>query len=354
MPDEATRARGGDKRSSWLTFQRRLFLVRQLIRGPARLSTLIAEARRAFDNEIYPPDAHAALRHDLAALRLEFGCAISYSQSDGYVLAHVGRLALLDLPDVELESLAFLLDTFTDSPMPNAAQVAALLGRFIALLPEERQQQLRRSPSYPHMDQPETTGDAAARMLKTLKRAVGRRQILFDYRSSLVPDAAPVRHRVAAYDIIYRDGHTYLDAYCQECVIEELVNRHTLYRLDRIVSGTLVLLPTQLPSGPRPRRSYPLVYWLSPLVAKLRDIARWFPDSAVTYHDDGSALIHASTADLWQARQILLRYREHCRVLEPPELIEMICDTLARMRLVYADGDRELVRASAVGEVSDA
>jgi predicted DNA-binding transcriptional regulator YafY len=330
------RARGGDKRSSWLTFQRRLFVVRRLIRGPAHGAELIALARAAFDDAIYPPDAAAALRHDLAALRVEFGCDIGYSPASGYTLAHPGRLALLDLPDAELESLAFLLDTFADSPLPNGAQVAALLNRIIALLPEDRQQQLRRSAPYPRVDQP-ATSDSAARMLKTLKRAVRRRMVVFEYRASLRPGADPARHRVAPYDLIYRDGHTYLDAYCHECSIPELANRYNLYRIDRIVAETLKLLPDQLPPGRMPRHRIGLAYQLSPQVAWLRDIARWFPDSEVTYADDGSALIRARTSDLWQARQILLRYREHCRVLEPPELIEMIRDTLRRMGQVYDD-----------------
>jgi predicted DNA-binding transcriptional regulator YafY len=338
------RHRGGDKRSSWLTFRRRLFLARRLIRGPASAATLIAEARSVFDDEIYPPDANAALRHDLAALRLEFDCRIEYKAGTGYSLTHPGQLALLDLPDAELEALAFLTATFADSPLPNNAQVSSLLGRVAGLLPANRQELLQRSPAYPHVEQPAAGDAAAAKMLATLKRAIRRGQVAFEYRSSLVPGAAPVRHRVAPYDIIYRDGHTYLDAFCYECPIGELVNRYNLYRLDRIVAGTLKLLPTQLPPGEIPRRLHQLRYWLSPQVAKLRDIARWFPESKVEFYDDGSALVSAQAGDLWQARQILLRYREHCRVLAPPELIAMMRDSITRMAALYhttdtVDGD---------------
>src|SRR5215211_2500536 len=66
----------------------------------------------------------------------------------------------------------------------------------------------------------------------------------------------------ALHDLIYRDGHTYLDAYCYECAVGELVNRYNLYRLDRIIVGTLELLPTQLPAGEIPRRTHQLRYWL--------------------------------------------------------------------------------------------
>jgi predicted DNA-binding transcriptional regulator YafY len=50
---------------------------------------------------------------------------------------------------------------------------------------------------------------------------------------------------------------------------------------------------------------------------------------------DGSAIIRAQTSDLWQARQILLRYREHCRVLEPPELIALMRESIERMAELY-------------------
>jgi hypothetical protein len=50
---------------------------------------------------------------------------------------------------------------------------------------------------------------------------------------------------------------------------------------------------------------------------------------------DGSAIISAQTSDLWQARQILLRYRKHCRVLESPELIELMRERIERMARMY-------------------
>src|SRR5690349_19376131 len=97
------RTTGGDKRSSWLTFHRRLFLVRRLIRGPADAATLIADAHAFFgaDAEIYPPDARAALRHDLHALRDEFECDIQLDEQRRYALLDSGRLALLDLPNAD-------------------------------------------------------------------------------------------------------------------------------------------------------------------------------------------------------------------------------------------------------------
>jgi predicted DNA-binding transcriptional regulator YafY len=144
-----------------------------------------------------------------------------------------------------------------------------------------------------------------------------------------------VVHRVAPYQLLFRDGHTYLDAYCHDCGLPEYGQRFVLYRLDRIVAGSIVVLADRLPPTAPARRRYPLRYTLSAAVTRQRDIALWFPHSEVRFRDDGSALVLAETSDLWQARQILLRYREHCRVLEPPELVAMLRESVERMALLY-------------------
>lgn len=335
------RSTGGDKRSSWLTFHRRLFLVRRLIRSPADAATLIADARDFFgvDAEIYPPDARAALRHDLAALRDEFECAIQLDDQRRYALEDLGRLALLDLPDADLEALAFLLANFNEGPLPNAPQVDALLDRIIALLPPDRRAQLGRPARDVRFDLPLPAGAPNEHTLRQIKRALRRQQISFGYRSSYTEGAALVQHRVAPYDLLFRDGHHYLDAFCHDCGMAEFGQRYRLYRLDRIAEASVRLLPDQLPPSAPPRPVYRLRYLLSPGVARQRDIALWFPHSQVEFLPDGGARITARTTDLWQARQILLRYREHCRVFEPAELAAMLRESAERVARMYQAGD---------------
>ena len=48
-------------------------------------------------------------------------------------------------------------------------------------------------------------------------------------------------------------------------------------------------------------------------------------------------MVEACITGLWYAREVLLRYREHCRVIEPPELIAMIRESLARMAGLYTE-----------------
>lgn len=336
------RTSGGDKRSSWQVFHRRLFVVRRLIRGPASADTLIAEARLFFgDPEIYPPSDGTALRHDLSALRGEFECQIERDVLGRYVLGSPGRLALLDLADTDLESLAFLVATFRDSTLPNAPQVDALLDRIMSLLPDERRAALERPRRDVRLDHPQPSAATPDHTLRQLRRALHRQEVAFTYRSSYAGDGTVVQHRVAPYDLLFRDGHTYLDGFCLDCGVADMSRRYRLYRLDRIVGGSLQILPTRLAPVAPPRPTYRLRYRLSATVARQRDIALWFPGSQVEWAPDGAALVTGRTTDLWQARQILLRYREHCQVLDPPELIEMLRDSLRRMQAIYVEESQD-------------
>ncbi len=322
----------GRKRSSALTVQRRLWLASRLVYGPATPATLIADARQAFDANIYPPNALVALRHDFNALRTEFRCSIE-RQADGcYAMIDAGRLTLLNLPDEELEAFAFLIGMFSEESWPNAPQMRALFDRIIMLLPHERRLSLDRQRSL-EVEAPYSSAAINPALLSRLQRNLRRHALRFQYRSTF--SAEPELHRVAPVRLFVRDGHTYLEAYCFHSPHRATIGRYISYRVDRIIAESLHverrLLPPELP--PRPR--WHIRYRLSPQIARNRDIAIWFPQSEVTYHADGSAEVSAVTTDLWQAEQILLRYREHCRVLEPPELIEMLRKTTERMWRMY-------------------
>ncbi|MDZ4719997.1 MAG: WYL domain-containing protein [Roseiflexaceae bacterium] len=332
---ESEKRRGGDRRSSMLTFQRRMLVARRLIRGEATTADLVRSARDAQGPEAYPPDAAAAVRHDIAALRDMFLCEISYHRAHGYRLDDPGDLALLDLPDVELEALGFLLSTFADGALPNATRIDALLDRIIGLLPESRRVQMQTASTHPRLEQPRSARTPEQTVIERLKRALGKSQIEFEYISSYASAGEVIQHTVAPHDLVYRDGHTYLTGYCLKCRIRELVDTSITYRVDRIVVGSLRGLPQQLPAGAATPRRYQLRYWLSSRVAARRDIALWFPNSHPEFLDDGSALVQAQISDLWQARQVLLRYREHCRVIEPPELIAMMQESIEQMRQIY-------------------
>jgi predicted DNA-binding transcriptional regulator YafY len=334
------RRRGGTKRDSGRTFHRRLFLVRRLVRGPADAATIIADTRSFFNQsddveDIYATDPRAAVRHDLHALRDEFACVITLDAQGRYAIEDYGRLALLDLPDEDLEALAFLLSNFSESSLPNAGQVDALLDRIIALLPPERQRGLPRPARDVRLDYPSPSRSVVPHTLARVRKALGRQRMSFAYRSAYSAGESVVLHQVDPYGLLFRDGHHYLDAYCHDCGDPKIGKRYRLYRLDRIVEDSLRVLPETLPPLPPPRQHYRLRYTLGPDVARQQDVALWFPGSQVRFQPDGSADVTAETGDLWQARQILMRYREHCLVREPPELVALMRQSIALMAELY-------------------
>lgn len=338
---------GGTKRSSWLTFRRRLLLVRTLLRGPATSRELVATINAELGEQGYPEAASAALKHDFDALRGEYGCQIRYDRPERqYTLDDLGELALLDLPDSCMEALAFLDASFPPgSGLPEHANIRALLERVQLLLPPTRQRQLRRQRSALRLRVGPGAKPIDHRVLDLVKRACAqRREIAFDYRSTFDAEQ-PRRHRVAPYGVTFRpDGHGYLDATVLEVAPKggEILYAAIDYRLDRIVPGTAEILPAMLPPERLPSPHYTVRYTLVPRVARRHDVTTHFPDTAIDYHPDGSATITATVTNLWQTRQVLLRYGDACQVHEPPELVALFRQTaLGLIRLYGAEGADE-------------
>jgi predicted DNA-binding transcriptional regulator YafY len=342
-------SKGGTKRSSWLTFRRRLILVRALLRAPLSRDNLVSVVQDELGDEGYPSDTASALKNDLDALKGEYGCQIRFHRHmNCYVLEDMGDLALLDLPDDCLEAVAFLDASFpAGSDVSAYAGVRSLLDRIVKLLPRQRQREHAQGRHVLSMQLPgASTHPLDPDVLATVRRAIAqRRELSFHYRSN-TDDHLQTQHRVAPYDIYFSaEGHTYLDA-----TMLDVAPRHPAaiipaaipYRLDRIVAGTAQVLHTVLPKERIQPQRYTLRYHLVPAVARRRDVSAYFPDTRITYHDDGSATVTATVTNLWQTRQILLRYGSACEVLEPPELIELFCATVDGMAETYRKHMRQV------------
>ena len=331
----------GNKRSSWATFRRRLILVRRLLRGPATIADLIVTADSEQD-EAYPPAAVLAVKRDIQALRDEFGCAIHYQRRHNvYLLEHPGELALLDLPDESIDALGQLHAAFADdSPLGSREQIRLLLGQIVTLLPIERRDLIVERYALPKLEWRGRYSEVLnERTVQCIERALSlQRLVSFTYHSNYDTDGQPRRYHVAPYWTYILDGHTYLET----TVIEPPADMATLqgrsipFRLDRIVAGSARMLPEARPSERPPQRVYQLIYELAPQVARNRDLSHWFANTQISYRDDGSARITAETTNLWQARQTLMRYIEHCRVYEPPELVDMMRQTIQKLAAAYA------------------
>lgn len=334
---------GGVKRSSWQAFRRRLLLIRLLLRAPCTNAELIAGVRSELGDEAYPTSADSALKHDLDGLKREFGCIIRFRRkTNSYVLESLGELALCDLPDRSIETIGLLDASFgSDTGFPEYLGIDELLERIIMLLPEQRQQQLRRMNRIVQIRTATLAQDNVdTENIDRLKRAIDARQEV-DFRYHGLHDLhGPRRHRVAPYGILLRpEGHGYLDATFLESQPpgREIPFSTIHYRLDRIVAGSVMILPTALPpQRPQPKR-YTLRYTLLAQVARRRDITLYFPDSSVVYHNDGSATVTAQITNLWQARQILLRYGSACTVREPSELIALFQDAVRGLAALYGN-----------------
>lgn len=335
---------GGTKRSSWKTFRRRLLLVRLLLRESMSGSRLIEMVCSEMGDDGYPAAAMLALKHDLDALKEEFGCRIRFNRATAtYVLGDMGELALLDLPDTSLEALGFLESSFPPgADLPEHAHVHSLLNRLLLLLPENRREQHRQARSMVRLQFPgriESRIDKG--LIATIRRAVKqRRELVFTYHGSDA-DGQHRRHRVAPYHVFFRpEGHGYLDATVLEVTPPGNTPIHAAidYRLDRIVAESAQILPQVLPRERIAPPSYALRYRLLPAVARRRDVATYFPESEITYHDDGSATVTATVTNLWQARQVLLRYGDGCVVEAPAELVEKFRETARGLATLYRIG----------------
>jgi predicted DNA-binding transcriptional regulator YafY len=316
-------------------------LVRRLLRGSATVPELIRAAEAEQGAEAYPPAADLAVKHDLQSLRDEFGCVISYQRAQRvYILEELGDLALLDLPDDALEALAFLDATFPDdAPIGGNDRVRLLIGRMFALLPAVRRDAIGRRFTLPRMTWSASyTEDVKPQTLDIIQQAISlQRQLTFEYSSNYDTDSQSRQYQVAPYLVYFRDGHTYLDSTVLQPPPDrdKLLFRAIQFRLDRIVPGKIRMAHESIPNARPSQPVYEVIYTLAPAVARNRDVAHWFPETTVDYQDDGSALVKGYVTNLWQARQILMRYIEHCQVLEPPELVEMMRQTVAKMAALY-------------------
>ncbi len=341
-------SKGGTRRSSWLTFRRRLILVRTLLRRPMSRDDLVAVVQYELGDEGYPSDTVSALKNDLDALKGEYGCRIRFHRHmNCYVLEDMGDLALLDLPDDCLEAISFLDASFpAGNDISAYASVRSLLDRIVKLLPRQRQREHAQGRHALSIQLPgSSTHSLDPDTLLTVRRAIEHRHELSFHYCSNTDDQTHTQHRVAPYDIYFSvEGHTYLDA-----TLLDVAPRHPAtvipaaihYRIDRIVAGTAQVLPTVLPPERIKPRSYRLRYQLVPAVARRCDVSAYFPDTEITYHDDGSATVTATVTNLWQTRQILLRYGSACEVLEPPELIALFCATIDGMARTYSKHMRQ-------------
>jgi hypothetical protein len=115
-------------------------MLLRLQQGPARKQELLAAVYRLAGDEAYGRTTGQALqrRFEEDKLRLQryLQVKIHYSRADkGYVIEWRER-PLLNLPGPDIETLAFLADTFQPDS-PHAPEVHQLIDRLVDWLPDD-------------------------------------------------------------------------------------------------------------------------------------------------------------------------------------------------------------------------
>lgn len=333
----------GHRESEWLVIRRCLAIVRRLQRGPASWRQLV-EAVRATVPEAYGltegTPLYKRFRRDLERLRDSLGVEIRANRrTKEYILIEADP-PLLDLPDEDLDTLAWLEQTFHPNS-PKYRQVGNLLRRLQNYLSSERRAQIEQQRTalildLGQRDEDQLDPEVERGLLEALSR---RRRMEFDYTSPLNPDGQPRRHVVDVYEPAYFDmerGHYYVYGYCHYAVTpagQDIVEDYITYRLGRI--RNLKLLPDRLPPSPPSPKQFPLQYWLAPSVARGGVTQhRWIIIERVEPVEEG-IIVHGTTPHPFFAVQELMHYRENCRVLGGPEMLKRMQETVEKMSKLY-------------------
>ncbi len=331
------------RESHWFVMRRCLAIIRRLQRGAASRRELIDISCAQDDvcREATEASLDKRLHKDLTRIRKHIGVAIQYDRSSHlYTLGALEDMALLDLPDAALDVMAFLSETF-DAEAPQHDKVRLLLDTLKGFLSEARRRDLARRRSSLQVDLKRKDADMIdPEVRRALERAcIERRRVEFLYRSPTQKDGQPRRHEVEPYELTFDTvrRHYYLRGFClytdgprgrrdQSCFMH--------YRLGRIVTGSVTVLPQKMPPMPRRVPKYPVRYTLSPEIARF-GVTHYFDDMVVESRDDGSALVHGYTYDVFSATRTLLHYGPGCRVLGGSEMLREMQRLVENMAKVY-------------------
>ncbi|MCS7282643.1 MAG: WYL domain-containing protein [Anaerolineae bacterium] len=334
------------RESTWLVASRCLAIIRRVQRGPATWKELVEAVRREVGRDAYGEAEgkalHRRLENDLARIRERLGVEIRYSrQEKGYIIYSLW-VPLLDLPDEDLRTIAWLGRIF-DYDSPYCDEVHAFLNRIVFYLGDRRAPAVRRYAQGLEIDLRQRDSDEVSpeTVLRLERAIVERRWIELDYLSPQYEDGIPRRHRVAPVRVYFDPGrgHYYLYGWCRTISGPEGTTdcqEYLYYRVGRIRRLRLLpdVVPPVLPRG----QVYEVVYELAPEIARL-GITR-HPE--ITVHEveqreDGSALVRGETHNLFWAVQRLLQYGAGCRVLGGPELLAEMRQVVGEMARLYTE-----------------
>jgi len=335
----------GQRESHWLVIRRCLAIVRRLQRGPATREDLLEAVYRSEGEGAYGLAKGRALKkrfeNDLQRIRSNLYIKVGYNRKDKTYYIQDVWTPLLDLSNEDLATVAWLEETF-DLESPHHDEVHHLTEQLrLFLAPHRRVDMERQRHLLKVRLSRRDEREIAEQVWLGLRRALSTgRRVELHYISATQADEQARRHVVDVYEPpFFEDGHFYIRGFCRYVVGSESrqkVGRYLDYRLDRVIEVTV--LPNRIPPDPPKARRYDVAYWLSPVIAR-RGVSRpqWIDVKEVVQQADGAAIVHGTTASIFRARQFLMRYREHCRVLGGPELLRAMKETVRKMSQLYED-----------------
>jgi len=264
--------------------------------------------------------------------------ALTYARSErSFGLAQ--SIFALDINEDEARAFVALRDGFTPGT-PYAAAVQNLLLRWEWLFSEAssrlvRQKQRRQARPVLLPLSPVVDYSQHDEIILQLDRALEEGAYVSFAYTPLTQnwDAEPVWHeRTEPYELEYREGHWYYTAFIFD------LNTFLDYRVDRIQPGTLRKEHDRFYPGGRQRPGVKVRYWISPMLARHGSLsARLREQHATMLDNDQGAIVEGSARSLWWARRLLLGYGEQVKALDPPELVQMMRETVAAMSRLYEE-----------------
>jgi predicted DNA-binding transcriptional regulator YafY len=333
----------GRRESEWLVARRCLAIIRRAQRGPASRRELI-EAALAQEPEGYGEvegrTLYRRLEKDLQRIRERLRVDLYYDRQIGGYAIRDTWLPLLDLPDDDLATIAWLEQTF-DHDSPQHDEVHALLGRLRFYLGVERRAAIERCRTALVVDLGQRDEDEIPpEVWDALTRAlVGQRRIEFTYRSPQQQDGVPRRHVADPYERYFDTvrGHYYLRGWCHYTdgpLGRYDQHKYFYYRLGRI--SDVRLLPHKLSPFPPPAPRYAVAYELSARIARLGITHHRGIDVEQTERrEDGSVLVRGETDNVFWTIQTLLHYGPNCRVVGGPEMLREMGRVVGKMAEIY-------------------
>ncbi|MCA9948911.1 MAG: WYL domain-containing protein [Anaerolineales bacterium] len=335
----------GSAESVWHVARRCLVIINRLQAGPITKEELLTAVYQPENLTIDRNNLNRRFENDKNRLKVNLNVPIYYDKGvKGYVINDREReRPLLNLANTHIETLAYLSDTF-QADAPHASEVHQLIDQLVDWLPPERQKQFKRvSGQLPTADlRLRDNEDISTDVWENVQEAwQAKQEIIFDYRSSQHDDGILRQHRIQPWDLYFSDrGHWHLRGYC---LFNDgpngpwHPNDYINYRLSRIVTGSVQILPRKMP-GVRPNgRLREVSFELAPTIARFGVSRRkeLINSPKILELDDGWVRVEGQTHDVFDLARNLLYYGKNCRVLGGKELLRETRQLVADLTEVY-------------------